>query len=908
MAAAKTTMRQSRGGRSGGGGLHWLPCAAAAASAGLHYAELLGYNGRLTQGMSVAEQKVASLKTENAFYYSYYEETVVAPTLADALWHVVRDRRSEAPDTINALERFNVYQELLTGLLYRCFCRVLGQAVMPDPWYFFRRCSFALNAIGQGALVLLAALCGGGGLRGGGVPAVTLTLLLFLHRQNFSRVHDVGMLNLRENWALPVIWCQVLCLHRALTLHPALRSGSADSQAKTGRGGWPYLAWMWGYRLCTVICILLWQFSAFAFLLQVSAVFLCTLLACSTSSRRAMEDVVTSQLMALVAAAAFLFGNELLVHHMLVTQCVAIWAVLRLRREAPRYWLLFWLDGLLAVAFFGLLRLLQSRFATAEEHIGELFTAKVRQLFPQLVGEEKEPSFNARLYLAVSVFDFIDRQTIDVFWTTAVYPLAIVGLALWAIAFARRLAASRSCAVADAAAEKSQGDDDGLFVCAAAFSRAVLLVETAFLLVLGCFISRLKVLGIPLLLVVASSALAPGPLQAAFGGPGGAAVSSITASQPLGALGKIRTWSWRVVVLTGLMGQLIYLGFVAKGMPFLEGSMGSLHRDATWSEGESGDLFHWMVRRLPAESTIVASMPLSAEMRLHTPFRFVIHPQFESRSLRDRVQDVYVYYQCTSPKVFVDVVRKYGATHFLVEYKRCSFSPFLLDNRPELNCKKGERPWEDLFCAQAHRSPHFDLEFANAAYALFRIRDTPASRGKVSLTDIKLWKPMLDRCMAEGPEVCPSRAAELAVMFHTKLGQPRVGEPLLDWVKKIAPKDGLSNYVIARFLDYDLGKQQESLQYYQNAVTFEPNNPLILREYLMLLDVALKDKRKVEAVLRPRRHGRSVATWANHPLRTFSPNSQRTLRKKRWLQRRPARARAAWTFRPAKRSARRIVP
>ena len=73
-----------------------------------------------------------------------------------------------------------------------------------------------------------------------------------------------------------------------------------------------------------VLCILLWQFSAFAFLLQVSAAFLCTLLACHDAARKAMDELLTSHLVALLLAGLLLFGNELLVQHLLVTQCVAI--------------------------------------------------------------------------------------------------------------------------------------------------------------------------------------------------------------------------------------------------------------------------------------------------------------------------------------------------------------------------------------------------------------------------------------------------------------------------------------------------------------------------------------------------------------------------------------------------------
>ena len=178
-----------------------------------------------------------------------------------------------------------------------------------------------------------------------------------------------------------------------------------------------------------VLCILLWQFSAFAFLLQVSAAFLCTLLACQESARKAMDELLTSHLVALLLAALLLFGNELLVQHLLVTQCVAIkrleaafsfsfpffllyiliiisyydGSVLRVvlyLRSAPKWKLLFWLDGALAVPqdeeraasrrevlLFILLRVLQKPLATADEHVWELYTSGCPSLFD---GERQE--------------------------------------------------------------------------------------------------------------------------------------------------------------------------------------------------------------------------------------------------------------------------------------------------------------------------------------------------------------------------------------------------------------------------------------------------------------------------------------------------------------------------------------
>eukprot|EP00438_Fugacium_kawagutii_P015589 Skav229722 [mRNA] locus=scaffold49:353216:360839:- [translate_table: standard] len=227
-----------------------------------------------------------------------------------------------------------------------------------------------LQALGHVALLRLAALLGGDGFLGGVLPGIALAMLAFLHRLDYSRIHDVGMLELREK-----------------------------------------------------------------------------LVTSGAGARSAMMEVLNGSLLAVLLAALLLFGNELLVQHLLVTQLLAIkrldqrrhWehALVLSLRKAPKWRLLWWLDGALAVMLFLVLRILQMPFATADEHVWELYANKMRTLFPSYLGAavQKEPTFNTRLYNAVSVFDFISWKNIEVGFQTKVYHLAALALAFQAGAF-----------------------------------------------------------------------------------------------------------------------------------------------------------------------------------------------------------------------------------------------------------------------------------------------------------------------------------------------------------------------------------------------------------------------------------------------------------------------------------------
>jgi hypothetical protein len=79
--------------------------------------------------------------SENAFYYSYFHHVVRANSTWDAVRTLVADGRTEFPDVINALERFNVYQEAVLGFVYR-----FGGAQLGTPMQFYLGAVFALQA------------------------------------------------------------------------------------------------------------------------------------------------------------------------------------------------------------------------------------------------------------------------------------------------------------------------------------------------------------------------------------------------------------------------------------------------------------------------------------------------------------------------------------------------------------------------------------------------------------------------------------------------------------------------------------------------------------------------------------------------------------------------------------------
>lgn len=54
-------------------------------------------------------------------YFSYYKTIVTAPTFFNGLEQIMNDNVTEFGHTINTLQRFNLYPEVVLGFLFRSF-------------------------------------------------------------------------------------------------------------------------------------------------------------------------------------------------------------------------------------------------------------------------------------------------------------------------------------------------------------------------------------------------------------------------------------------------------------------------------------------------------------------------------------------------------------------------------------------------------------------------------------------------------------------------------------------------------------------------------------------------------------------------------------------------------------------
>jgi len=158
--------------------------------------------------LAIQEQKVMGLNTENSFYDRFVHE----PNIIDGLYLFYDDRISEHPYSINALSRFNVYQEMIIGLLYRSF----GFLFM-TPFAFFK---IALQVVvGSGGMALTYMATKESGSIFCGLASFVLYLLNFTE---VTRIWYPNSLDLREFWALPILWIQIVTTLQAIRSGPRL--------------------------------------------------------------------------------------------------------------------------------------------------------------------------------------------------------------------------------------------------------------------------------------------------------------------------------------------------------------------------------------------------------------------------------------------------------------------------------------------------------------------------------------------------------------------------------------------------------------------------------------------------------------------------------------------------------------
>jgi len=824
---------------------------ATAALAGvLHVYENLVYL-RVLHSLPTGLAAVSALQTENAFYYSYFQELVDVEHIGVGLYRIIWDHRTEYPDVLNAIRRFNIYQEILLAFEYRIL-RGFGLA-LPHPFHFFRFHVILVNGLGQAFLCFMATQISGNPL-----ASLPCFLISFLNRFQTSRLGNYTSSDLRELWGIPLLWIQTYLIWRLLLAQGTRR--------------WLLL----NLVLVTFAFIVSWQFSPFLLLLQATALYFVNIVLGFDSIRPVFVDILNAYILAMGLAVAVHFGSPYLLTSPFFFQLVALktatsmfgchgrsytWSSWICRRAAHV------MEGLVAVVVFLLVRKVLAPFATADTHVYEILCTKVAAINDVLptswhlpasrLPSCAEPSFNANLYLIMGVFKLLEWSSAKVYLESTAAPAAALTCILVFIrCFFNCLESRRpkkSVQPNGAPAPSSKGTAPGqgglrhrrpeetseqtlqereIVEDVKLYSQegedAALLffvMQSLLFLILGCLVNRLRV---------------------AFGPP-----MMVLAAALWGT--KLFASSWRsrfpavllAVLLLGFSGHVLWMIHL---FPCLNDQEGICQHtaDKISNDGDLADLYDWFNNEDLRSSPMLASMNLAGSMRAFTDVPMIIHPQFESENLRKRVQKAYELYNCGSEESFARTMRELKAQLVIFEYSRCFFTPYKLDDKRK-NCNAKKHQTEDLMCLKLHaRSRFFKLVFMNGNYAVFRLRKEPLPGSTPRAVDVRTWldeesnwEEYARRCSRRKP--CGARLMEAAAHFEHGLKKPQAAAAIRKWALRLFPDDGYVNYYQARYLDVDANRPQEAKAYYEKALKILPNNPKILTEVILFHDLVLQD-------------------------------------------------------------------
>ncbi|XP_054154295.1 probable C-mannosyltransferase DPY19L1, partial [Oppia nitens] len=198
------------------------------------YISMMFENDRHFSHLSEIEREM-SFRSEMALYYNYYKRLAdrhdpihgmaAKKTGADvvtAIYTVLNDNITEFPDTFNALKKFNIYPEVVIGLLYRVFVDIIHRLEINDPKecfvvergddmpaiescegighpiYFYIFTIFAINSLVAPILFLNSYIIGRYSL----ASAVFTLFMFFFNHGNCTRIQWTPPL--RESFGYPI--------------------------------------------------------------------------------------------------------------------------------------------------------------------------------------------------------------------------------------------------------------------------------------------------------------------------------------------------------------------------------------------------------------------------------------------------------------------------------------------------------------------------------------------------------------------------------------------------------------------------------------------------------------------------------------------------------------------------------
>lgn len=582
-----------------------LACAAGLANS-LHVSTLFE-NDRHFSHLSTLEREM-TFRTEMGLYYSYYKTLIESPSVLDGIHALLHDNRTEYPDVINTLRRFNLYPEIVLGLAFRIYKGIADQLGLttrtcwmvyrgkdlPDaesceglgePTYFYVNAVFLWNGLLSAAQFLYGLFLSDSLL--GGVLCV---LCFFYNHGDSTRVQWTPPL--RESFAYPIFLWQML------VTSVALRKGGSTIASVA-------------IIFLTVAFHLCWQFAQFALLTQCTALFMCYAFGQCISAQQ-LRSYLVQHVIALFTAYLLLFQNEMLLTSFyasfLLSAAIVVQGSLPWQKQHS---VPIWKSLVLMMAAVMLSVLIKFTVCiclrvTNDAHVWNLLMSKITGY----------RDFHTMLYTCAVEFDFLDYNTVLSLTKTLLIPCSLV--------------CTLSCIygiIVKPGCRRSHTDALYNTLQAAAFC------------IMAGFIMRLKLFMTPHLCIV----------------------SSLAASRSF--FGFIQSKRIHTALVVGLLSVM-----TVQGVQNISNQRSII---GEYSNPDLEELLLWVNQSTPPNAVFAGPMPTMANLLLSTRRPIVNHPHYEHAGLRERTRKVYSVYSRRTPSELHAIISSLQAQYLVLGYQWC---------------------------------------------------------------------------------------------------------------------------------------------------------------------------------------------------------------------------------------------
>lgn len=574
------------------------------------YIKLLHENDMWFSNIQQVEREI-SFRTESGLYFSYFKTMVLAPSISDGIHQLTHDNVTEHLRTINILERFNIYQEVILGICYK---------LMPISWqssieyvYFYLNAIFGLHGFYMIALYLSSWMLSGSFIAG------ILSNAFFIFSSRFDMTRISFTMPLRESFSLPFIYLQIA----VLTYY--FRKDIKPSHSKVC---------LWLITIFTICFTITWQFAQFVLLLQAFSLFgLCALDFVQPCKVLPLFKVILGNL---ATCCVLQFGNDMLYTSLVSSFSIAAIIVISFNVQSDKQANVFWKLFILIARIFIVLSLMfiinivikKITRVDSDDHIYKFVSAKLGY------GEATKKDFDALLYLCEGSFKNLPLDTFQRLTEGFVFPVYAAGggmlLLILATSYIQKLWGN-----------PSKLDD---------------YPELVFHIILSVFFGgmamttlRMKFLWMPHMCIVAA----------------GVFFHQDTWKACLKSINFPNTFNFLV---RHSVPVLLLSALVMKKLPAANEELSQLRE---FHDPDTVQLMNWLKSSTPKDSAFTGSMQLMAAVKLSTDRAITNHPHYENKFLRQRTKEVYQIYARREPSEVHKILRRHGTTHIVLENSIC---------------------------------------------------------------------------------------------------------------------------------------------------------------------------------------------------------------------------------------------